>query len=142
MIMNVVFLTLVAAACNVGTIACIKKCKHAVASGQPWAAWILGISITILATQFLLLWADIKGASLGLVVSFVIASVMIAAALMGVDGESGRLQINSLRHLPVLEAVGYGVAVLGVLLVGLSQQLQAAKASVPFRPETVAEGRR
>ncbi|VGO14251.1 hypothetical protein PDESU_02810 [Pontiella desulfatans] len=123
--MNNVMLTLVAAACNVGTIACIKKCKYAVAGGQSALYWVLGIAGTILATQYLVLWADIKGASLGLAISFVIVSVMIAAAIMGVDGESGRLIVLPLKHIPVLESTGYVLAVVGVLLVGVSQQRQS-----------------
>ena len=122
-------LTIIAASCNVGTIACIKKCKHAVATGQPMAAWILGIAVTILATQFLLLRADIKGASLGLVLAVIIVSVMIAAAFMGVDGETGRLTFISFKQIPTMEIGGYLLAIIGVLLVGTSQQLHSAKSS-------------
>jgi hypothetical protein len=123
--MNIVMLTLIAALCNVGTIACIRKCKHAVAGDEPAAVWILGIVVTILATQFLLLRADIKGASLGLAVSFVIASVMIAAAFMGIDESTGCLVFISPRGMPFLETAGYLLAVAGVLLVGVSQQMHA-----------------
>lgn len=126
--MNIVLLTLIATLCNVGTIACIKKCKHAISVGQPVFVWVAGIAVSILATQFLLLWADVKGASLGLVVSVVIALVMITAAFVSVDGESGRLVLVSLKGVAKLEVVGYGLAVAGVLLVGVSQQQHSAKA--------------
>ena len=85
--------------------------------------------MSILATQFLLLWADVKGASLGLVVSVVIALVMISAAFVGVERETGRLVLVSVKGMPLLEVVGYGLAVAGVLLVGISQQQHDAKAA-------------
>ncbi len=123
--MNTYLLTVIAAACNVGTIICIKKCKFGVLNGLPVSVWMLGIAATILATQFLLLRADIKGASLGLVVSVVIASVMVAAAFIGLDEETGKLALT-LKHLAPLEIAGYALAVLGVLLVGVSQQINSA----------------
>ncbi|VGO23033.1 hypothetical protein [Pontiella sulfatireligans] len=136
---NNILLTLIAAVCNVGTIACIKKCKHAVANSQPMVVWMLGIAITILATQFLVLRADIKGASLGLAVSFIIAFVMIGAAIMGVDEESGRLTVVSLKTIPLLETVGYGCAVFGVMLVGISQQVDSVKPATSSGQVAVAE---
>lgn len=122
--MNIYLLTLIATASNVGTIICIKKCKFAVLNGLPVVLWMLGISITILITQFLLLRADIRGASLGLVISFVIAFVMITAAFIGID-ETGKMAL-SLKDLAPLEIGGYVLAILGVLLVGVSQQLSSA----------------
>lgn len=120
--MNVVVLTLIATLSNVGTIACIKKCKYALLNGGAAIPWMGGIIVTILATQFLLLWADVKGASLGLAVSFVIVSVMIASALFDIDKESGRFFVQHPGQLPLLAMAGYGLAVAGVLLVGLSQR--------------------
>lgn len=137
--MNIVLLTLIATLCNVGTIACIKKCKHAISAGQPVIIWVAGIAVSILATQFLLLWADVKGASLGLVVSVVIALVMITAAFVSVDGESGRLILVSMKGVPMLEVVGYCLAVAGVLLVGISQQHYASKAGAEPSAQVVGK---
>lgn len=134
--MKVALLTLIAAACNVGTIVCIKKCKHALADGGPAMVWALGIAVTILATQFLLLWADVKGASLGLAVSVIIVSVMIAAVFMGIDESTGRLVFVSLKQIPAMETAGYLLAVIGVLLVGISQQVYSAGSTPASSPKS------
>ena len=119
--MNVYLITLIATTCNIGTILCIKKCKQALGAGASVFPWLLGIAVSILATQYLLLWADVKGASLGLAVSVVIVSVMIAAAFTDIHPETGRLAFLSVKTMPIASLVGYGLAVLGVLLVGWSQ---------------------
>ena len=41
--MNIYLLTLIATVCNVGTIACIKKCKHAIGVGGSVLPWVAGI---------------------------------------------------------------------------------------------------
>lgn len=137
--MNSPLLALVAAVCNVGTIACIKMCKHAAANGPPMAVWILGIAVAILATQFLLLRADIKGASLGRVVSAVIASVMVAAPFMGIDDATGHLPFVLLKEMPLMETGGYVPAVIGVLLFCVSQQMQPANSYSDALKVVVAE---
>ncbi|MEI6892490.1 MAG: hypothetical protein V5783_09995 [Pontiella sp.] len=124
--MNVYLLTLIATVSNIGTIICLKKCKFAVLNELPVAAWMFGIALTIVVTQFLLLWSDVKGASLGLVISIVIAAVMITAAFVTADELTGRLSLT-LKHLAPLEIGGYALAILGVFLVGLSQQMTSAK---------------
>jgi hypothetical protein len=124
--MNIYLLTLIAAASNVGTVICIKKCKFVVLSGNPMVFWLLGIAASIVCTQFLLLWADVKGASLGLAVAFVVVFVMVTAAFLDTEPETGRLILISLKGVPMLQIVGYALAVLGVLFIGISQQFQSA----------------
>ncbi len=133
--MNIYLLTLIATASNVGTIICIKKCKFSVLNELPVIAGMIGIAVTILIAQFLLLWSDVKGASLGLVISVVIALVMITAALIGIDDVSGKM-VLTLKHMAPLEIAGYALAILGVFLVGISQYAQSnssdAEPSLPI----------
>ncbi|MDF7826735.1 hypothetical protein P4B35_22095 [Pontiellaceae bacterium B12227] len=123
--MNIYLLTLIATVSNVGTIICIKKCKFALLNELPAIAWMIGIAGSILVTQFLLLWADVKGASLGLVISVVIALVMITAAFIGIDAVSGKMGLM-LKHMAPLEIGGYMLAILGIFLIGISQYIHAA----------------
>ena len=136
--MNIIMITLLAAFSNVLTVVCIKKCKFAVLSEGPMVLWLLGIAVTIVLTQFLLLWADVKGASLGLAIAFIVTFVMISAAFLDVD-KDGRLIMISLKGVPILQVAGYGLAVLGVLVVGISQQIHDAQRSDELQGTAVHE---
>ncbi|VGO19126.1 hypothetical protein [Pontiella sulfatireligans] len=121
--MKIFLIVLVAAISNIGTVLCLKKAKFALVSGCPATGWLAGIALTIVTTQYLMCWADVWGASLGFVMSFIIVLVMLSAVLVNVQVPSGRLELLSPAGLPVLESIGYGLAVVGIFLVGISKNL-------------------
>jgi hypothetical protein len=132
--MNGIAIILAAVLCNMGTIACIKKCRHVLSVGDPAWLWLLGIAVTVVTTQYLLLWADLKGISLGLAISSVIVCVMITAALLDTDTE-GRLVIVSLKTISAVALAGYLLAVAGILLVGVAEHQHRDKPVAPTKSQ-------
>lgn len=116
-------IVLPAAISNIGTVICLKKAKFALLNGEPVAAWLAGIALTIVAAQYLMCWADVRGTSLGLVMSGIIVLVMLSAALIDVEAPDGVLRLLPPSGLPVVESVGYGLAVTGIFLVGFSKNM-------------------
>lgn len=116
-------IVLPAAISNIGTVLCLKKAKFAVVNGDPVVGWLAGVALTIVVAQFLMCWADVRGASLGLVMSGIIVLVMLTAVLIDVQGPGGALTLLSPSGLPILESSGYGLAVAGIFMVGISKSM-------------------
>ncbi|MDZ8120201.1 hypothetical protein [Pontiella agarivorans] len=121
--MKNVLIVLLAAFTNVGTVICLKKAKFALVHALPSAGWIAGIALTIVTAQYLMCWADVRGASLGLIMSCIIVLVMLSAVLMQARAPSGKITLLSPTELPPLEGIGYGLTVTGIFIVGISRSL-------------------
>ena len=121
--MKSLFIVLPAAISNVGTVICLKKAKFSLTHGHPAMPWFIGVALTIVTAQYLMCWADVRGVSLGFVMSSIIVLVMLAAVLVEVHVPSGHLTLSNPAGLPALEQIGYGLAIGGIFLVGISKGL-------------------
>jgi hypothetical protein len=117
--MSPIVILLIATACNVGTILCIKGCVLAHEKNGSMVPWLIGIAVSILATQFLLLWTNLRGTPLGPMLAALIVAVMFAAAFVDLN-PAGKLILVAPSSLPKLQIAGYGLAILGVVLIQLA----------------------
>ena len=93
---------------NLGTVYCLKKSQGFTIL---WPTVLVIVTISI--TQWLVSRAMVSGMDTGLAVTTLVVAVMVGSALMGM--------LIFHEHLSSQKMVGFGVAIVGVVIVSLAK---------------------